>query len=166
MNEVNTNINIAANLDHLLKSQELTKKDADRIFELSPGSTSKYTTGVTYPRIETMVAMAQYFQVSLDDFVYGNLGLENKKMDNFVKEKPPKSTINRKKSDIYVDKDHIIRVLQEHLKFMQDQLPQIIKDSLGEKLDYLYDIQMKKEILEKTQERQSILDAKKKTKIS
>ena len=115
MNEKKTTIKIADNLEHLLYNTGLSKKDADRLFDLSPGSFSKYTNGVTYPKIETMVAITEHFKISLDDLVHGAILSDNHQLDQFVKENHPELYHNEKKQSISggnIELDHLKELMK------------------------------------------------------
>lgn len=75
------------NIKHLRQSQGLSQQQFANLFELSRGSVGSYEEGRADPKIETLVKIAQYYQLSLDQLVLGNLG-EMKKKEELIREEP------------------------------------------------------------------------------
>ena len=56
-------------LKYLRKGRRMTQKNLAKVFHISQTSVSKYETGEAVPDLETVVKMADFFGVSLDDFI-------------------------------------------------------------------------------------------------
>jgi len=56
-------------LKSLRRERKMTQGNLAKIFHISQTSVSKYETGETFPDLETAVKMADFFGVSLDEFV-------------------------------------------------------------------------------------------------
>ena len=56
-------------LKSLRRERKITQKNLAEIFHISQTSVSKYETGEAVPDLETIVRMADFFGVSLDEFV-------------------------------------------------------------------------------------------------
>lgn len=56
-------------LKSLRKERKMTQGNLAKIFHISQTSVSKYETGEAVPDLETVVRMADFFGVSLDEFV-------------------------------------------------------------------------------------------------
>ena len=56
-------------LKSLRKERKMTQESLARVFHISQTSVSKYDTGESVPDLETAVKMADFFGVSLDEFV-------------------------------------------------------------------------------------------------
>jgi transcriptional regulator with XRE-family HTH domain len=56
-------------LKSLRKERKMTQESLARVFHISQTSVSKYETGEAVPDLETAVKMADFFGVSLDEFV-------------------------------------------------------------------------------------------------
>ena len=56
-------------LKSLRKERKMTQESLARVFHISQTSVSKYETGEAFPDLETVVKMADFFGVSLDEFV-------------------------------------------------------------------------------------------------
>lgn len=56
-------------LKSLRKERKMTQESLARVFHISQTSVSKYETGEAVPDLETVVKMADFFGVSLDEFV-------------------------------------------------------------------------------------------------
>lgn len=56
-------------LKNLRKGRKMTQRNIADVFHISQTSVSKYETGDAVPDLETLVKMADYFGVSLDEFV-------------------------------------------------------------------------------------------------
>ena len=53
----------------LRRERKMTQQNLAKIFHISQTSVSKYETGEAVPDLETIVKMADFFGVSLDEFV-------------------------------------------------------------------------------------------------
>lgn len=113
----NDKINISRNLFVLLENSGLSKKAADDIFGLTQGSFSKYVNNRHYPRIETLVEIADYFKVSLENLILGQIGYEHNselgdhlrglhKVNDAIEKRKAKEVVQQG-----LDKDHLIQVL-------------------------------------------------------
>ena len=56
-------------LKTLRRERKITQENLAKVFHISQTSVSKYETGVAVPDLETIVRMADFFGVSLDEFV-------------------------------------------------------------------------------------------------
>ena len=56
-------------LKTLRRERKITQENLAKVFHISQTSVSKYETGETVPDLETIVRMADFFGVSLDEFV-------------------------------------------------------------------------------------------------
>ncbi len=56
-------------LKNLRKRRRMTQENLAQVFHISQTSVSKYETGEAVPDLEMVVKMADFFGVSLDDFV-------------------------------------------------------------------------------------------------
>ena len=56
-------------LKNLRKERRMTQGSLAKVFHISQTSVSKYETGESLPDLETVVKMADFFGVSLDEFV-------------------------------------------------------------------------------------------------
>lgn len=56
-------------LKNLRKERKMTQEKFAKIFHISQTSVSKYETGEAVPDLETALKMADFFGVSLDEFV-------------------------------------------------------------------------------------------------
>lgn len=56
-------------LKSLRKKRKMTQENLAQIFHISQTSVSKYERGEAVPDLETVVKMADYFGVSVDEFI-------------------------------------------------------------------------------------------------
>lgn len=56
-------------LRNLRKKRKMTQENLAEIFHISQTSVSKYERGEAFPDLETVVKMADYFGVSVDEFI-------------------------------------------------------------------------------------------------
>ena len=56
-------------LKNLRRERKVTQGKLAKIFHISQTSVSKYETGEAFPDLETALKMADFFGVSLDEFV-------------------------------------------------------------------------------------------------
>ena len=56
-------------LKSLRRERKMTQGNLAKIFHISQTSVSKYETGEAVPDLETVVRIADFFGVSLDDFI-------------------------------------------------------------------------------------------------
>ena len=56
-------------LKSLRRERKMTQGKLAKVFHISQTSVSKYETGEAVPDLETIVKMADFFGVSLDEFV-------------------------------------------------------------------------------------------------
>ena len=61
--------NMTTMLKSLRRERKMTQGNLAKIFHISQTSVSKYETGEAVPDLETVVRMADFFGVSLDEFV-------------------------------------------------------------------------------------------------
>jgi len=67
---------------NLRKSRELTQEQIADIFHVSPQAVSRWETGATYPDIELLPALADFFNITIDDL----LGIDIKKKEERIEE--------------------------------------------------------------------------------
>ena len=72
---------------NLRKSRNLTQEQIADIFHVSPQAVSRWETGITYPDIELLPALADFFSVTVDDL----LGIDINKKEERVYS-PPEET--------------------------------------------------------------------------
>jgi len=65
---------------NLRKSRELTQEQIADIFHVSPQAVSRWETGATYPDIELLPALADFFDITVDDL----LGIDIKKKEERI----------------------------------------------------------------------------------
>ncbi len=56
-------------LKNLRKGRKMTQQNLAKALHISQTSVSKYETGGAFPDLETLVKMADFFGVSLDEFI-------------------------------------------------------------------------------------------------
>ena len=56
-------------LKTLRRERKITQENLAKVFHISQTSVSKYETGEAVPDLETIVRMADFFGVSLDEFI-------------------------------------------------------------------------------------------------
>ena len=56
-------------LKNLRREKRMTQEKLARVFHISQTSVSKYETGEAVPNLEMAVKMADFFGVSIDDFI-------------------------------------------------------------------------------------------------
>jgi len=67
---------------NLRKSRELTQEEIANIFHVSPQAVSRWETGATYPDIELLPPLADFFEITVDDL----LGIDIKKKEERLEE--------------------------------------------------------------------------------
>ena len=67
---------------NLRKSRELTQEEIANIFHVSPQAVSRWETGVTYPDIELLPSLADFFEITVDNL----LGIDVKKKEERLEE--------------------------------------------------------------------------------
>ena len=67
---------------NLRKSRNLTQEQIANIFRVSPQAVSRWETGITYPDIELLPSLADFFNITVDDL----LGIDIKKKEERVLE--------------------------------------------------------------------------------
>ena len=60
-------------LKRLRKQKKLTQREVADALHISQTSVSKYERGESEPDLEMVIKMADYFKVTVDEFVRGNL---------------------------------------------------------------------------------------------
>lgn len=78
-----TEIKFAANLQQLIRDRGYggNRKKICRALGISPAALSLYVKGKARPKFEVLVALAEFFQVSLDELVYGRRPLAEPPVD-------------------------------------------------------------------------------------
>ena len=87
------NINIAGNLKRLRKQREITQEDLANFIGVSFQAVSKWECGDGYPDITILPALANFFEVTLDELV-GMNEIKNAKKLEEIKEQQRKITVN------------------------------------------------------------------------
>jgi transcriptional regulator with XRE-family HTH domain len=67
------------NLKNLLKKKKINRNEFAKSLNLSVGAINKYCIGASEPSLDTMVKMATYLHVSLDELI---LGTQMNKIDD------------------------------------------------------------------------------------
>ena len=68
-----SNIQLASNLRYLRKQHNMTQECLSEILNISRQAYSNYETSKRTPDLDTLLHLAQFYNVSLDDLVLGNL---------------------------------------------------------------------------------------------
>lgn len=67
------NIQLANNLRYLRKQNRLTQKDLSEMLNISRQAYSNYETSKRTPDLDSLLYLAQFYDVNLDDLVLGSL---------------------------------------------------------------------------------------------
>lgn len=67
------NIQLADNLRYLRKKNRLTQKDLSEMLSISRQAYSNYETSKRTPDLDSLLYLAQFYHVNLDDLVLGSL---------------------------------------------------------------------------------------------
>lgn len=62
-------MNLAENIADLRKNRGLTQAQLAEALHITPAAVSKWETGASVPDLDTLVALADYFRVSMDDLL-------------------------------------------------------------------------------------------------
>ena len=68
------------------KARDLTQEQIADIFNVSPQTVSRWETGTNYPDIEMLPALADFFEVSVDDLLGVNVAKNQKRASQFAHE--------------------------------------------------------------------------------
>ncbi|PRP68137.1 helix-turn-helix domain-containing protein [Nonlabens agnitus] len=66
-------IRIAHNISYLIDEKTSGQNDFAEIFGIKQGSVSSYASGRVKPKLDLIVQIAEYFKISLDDLITGDL---------------------------------------------------------------------------------------------
>lgn len=85
-------------IKYLRMRDNVLQEDLASVLFVTPGTVSKWETGVNYPNIETLFLISQYFNISLDELVQAEATLQKLKTPNTIPaDTPPKTKfINNK----------------------------------------------------------------------
>ena len=72
MNE--SGFNIARNLKVLRKEKNVTQKEVARHLNIDVTTLSHYETGIRMPDIDTLIALARYYDTDINRIISNNLG--------------------------------------------------------------------------------------------
>lgn len=64
---------ISLNIKYLQEKEKLTQNEFGEMFGLGKGVVNSYIAGKATPRLETIMQICKYFNISIDDFVYKEL---------------------------------------------------------------------------------------------
>lgn len=124
-------IYISENIEYLIRKSRFSQKEFGDLFELKANVVSQYVKNISYPKIETIQRICEYFEITIDDFI--NRSLEEKK-ENQLNESRTEYQINRKdeskiilllentlkdKDNIIAAKDKIIETLEEKVLYFR-----------------------------------------------
>lgn len=65
------------NISHLAHKKQLKNADLARVLNLSRTQVGNYMSGSSWPRIDTLIEIAQYFDVNLDDLILKDLSQDS-----------------------------------------------------------------------------------------
>jgi len=69
---------------NLRKSSELTQEQIADVFHVSPQAVSRWETGATYPDIEILPSLADFFNVSVDDLLGVDIRKKEERMEELL----------------------------------------------------------------------------------
>jgi len=62
-------IHFSLKFKNLRKSRDLTQEQVADIFHVSPQAVSRWETGASYPDIESLPSIAEFFKITVDDLL-------------------------------------------------------------------------------------------------
>lgn len=75
------------NLDKLLESQGISKNEFSKKVGIAPSTISSwYNKGYENISLKTLIKLSEYFNISLDELIFGNSKSESKKLNDCYKE--------------------------------------------------------------------------------
>lgn len=75
------------NLDRLIESQGMSKNEFSKKVGIAPSTISSwYNKGYENISLKTLIKLSDYFDISLDELIFGKPKLENNKLNNCYKE--------------------------------------------------------------------------------
>lgn len=75
------------NLDRLIESQGISKNEFSKKVGIAPSTISSwYNKGYENISLKTLIKLSNYFNVSLDELIFGTFKLENKELNDCYKE--------------------------------------------------------------------------------
>lgn len=118
---------ISANISYLVHKSRLGQDEFGQLFDLNKGLIGKYINNISLPKIETLVKICDYFNISLDSLVRENLLEKNEvskinKIDEPIENymiSPRYVEMLEKQNKLFEtalqDKEKIIHTLEEKL---------------------------------------------------
>jgi len=136
--------NLPLNLKKMLSISNINQANFGKLIgNSSPATVSGWVSGSTKPPIDKILLMCRHFDVSLSEFVTGEIGFPSKQYDDFVKENHPHLLSDTEKEKYGVDKDQIIVLLQDKIKLLEENLPKLLEitfyDTIA-KIDEMYNL--------------------------
>ncbi|WP_170110318.1 helix-turn-helix transcriptional regulator [Flavilitoribacter nigricans] len=64
------------NIKYLRRTRSWTQTEFGRLIDASKGSVSSYEKAINQPTIDTLIKMAQLFEISIDDLLFRNIAEE------------------------------------------------------------------------------------------
>lgn len=83
-----------SNLKYLRKKAKVTQTEIAKRLNLGDTTISNYESGVSKPEFDTLIELANLFEVSIDNLLFSNLIEENRIFSRSENEKPPMKTTN------------------------------------------------------------------------
>lgn len=144
--------NLPSNLKKMISISNINQANFGKLIgNSSPATVSGWVSGSTKPPIDKILLMCSHFNVSLSEFVTGEIGFPSKQYDDFVAENHPHLLSDTEKEKYGVDKDQIIVLLQDKIKLLEENLPKLMEITFSEtigKIDEMYIIMQKNAIKE------------------
>ena len=100
-------INIADNLKRLRKQREITQEDLANFIGVSFQAVSKWERGEGYPDITILPAIANYFNVTLDELVGMNEIKNNARLEELFAKLKENGSVGRIRENIKLLRDEI-----------------------------------------------------------
>ena len=88
-------IYIAQNIRYLRKLKKLNQEELGAQLNKTKGAVSSYEKNASYPSVETLVVLAEFFELSIDDLLLTDLS-ENPAL--LSKQKGPKNGLNKEET--------------------------------------------------------------------
>lgn len=118
---------IGENISFILKKKHLTQDAFAKLFDLSNGVVNQYIKKTSTPKLDTLIRIAEYYSLTLDDLILRPL------TDETFNRKPPSMQLEERHSEYqslptkYIsllesrinDKDEIINSLKRELELLR-----------------------------------------------
>ncbi len=130
--------NLTQNISFLLSYRNLSQDDFGKLIGTKGKNVSNWINNIAKPPVDKLFSISKEFNLSLDTLVFGDIkDLERELSGYRLKENETDMMKGKNGENGAVNKDQLIVMLQDRVKFLESELPETIDKVINSKLSQL-----------------------------